>query len=146
MVGSRFKIGVHCSTFPILNSALDCGLCSGAAVGGNVHRRAQKMPVIRLQRPQHFVTACSQFVTQCAAAMILTLLICCDVSAQTTGSIVGKAPDPSGAVVPRAVFQATNHATNFSREPTSDASGEYVISLLPGGRSTIPAQSKGSRP
>src|SRR5258708_4876868 len=146
MLASPSKIGVHCSTFPIFNSASDCGLCSGAAVGGNVHRRAQKMPAIRLQRPQHFVTACSQFVTQCAAAMILTLLICCDVSAQTTGSIVGKATDPSGAVVPGAVFQATNQATNFSREATSDASGEYVISLLPVGRYTITAQKQGFEP
>lgn len=92
------------------------------------------MPVILLRRPQHFVTTCSQFAPQCVAAMILTLLICCDVSAQTTGSIVGKATDPSGALVPGAVIQATNQAINFSREATSDASGEYVISLLPVGR------------
>ncbi len=104
------------------------------------------MLAIHLPRPEHFVTTCSQFATQCAAAMILTLLICCDVSAQTTGSIVGKATDPSGAVVPGAIIQATNQATNFSREATSDASGEYVISLLPVGRYTLTAQKQGFEP
>ncbi len=104
------------------------------------------MPAILLQRPQHSVSTFLRLATQCALAMFLTLLIRCDVSAQTTGSVVGKATDPSGALVPGVAIKATNQATSFSREAITDTSGEYVISLLPVGRYTITAQKQGFEP
>src|SRR5713101_9423296 len=114
--------------------------------GGKGQGRAKQMPAILLQRPQHFVSTFLRFATQCALAMFLTLLIRCDVSAQTTGSVVGKATDPSGALVPGVAIKATNQATSFSREAITDTSGEYVISLLPVGRYTITAQKQGFEP
>jgi len=83
---------------------------------------------------------------KCAAAVIVTLFICFDGSAQTTGSVVGKVTDPSGAVVPGVAIKATNQSTSFSREATTDTSGEYLISLLPVGRYTITAQKQGFEP
>jgi outer membrane receptor protein involved in Fe transport len=71
------------------------------------------------------------------------LLIGCSASAQTTGSMVGRAIDPSGAVVPGVAIKATNQATSFSREATTGASGEYVLSLLPVGHYTVTAQKEG---
>lgn len=67
-------------------------------------------------------------------------------SAQTTGSIVGKATDPSGAVLPGVTVLATNQATAFAREASTSTSGEYVISLLPVGRYTVSAQKAGFEP
>jgi hypothetical protein len=57
------------------------------------------MPGILLQRPRHLVIRFLQLAAKCAAAVIVTLFICFDGSAQTTGSVVGKVTDPSGAVV-----------------------------------------------
>src|SRR5207245_10478057 len=88
----------------------------------------------------------SQLATQCVAAVSVMLLICCNASAQTTGSMVGKATDPSGAVVPGVTIKATNQATSFSREATTSVSGEYVISLVPVGRYMITAQKPGFSP
>jgi hypothetical protein len=104
------------------------------------------MPAICRQRPENFVSALLQFTTPYAAAVIVMLFIACCASAQTTGSIVGKATDPSSALVPEAVITATNQATSFARQATTGASGEYVISLLPVGRYKIVAQKQGFEP
>jgi len=104
------------------------------------------MPGILLQRPRHLVIRFLQLAAKCAAAVIVTLFICFDGSAQTTGSVVGKVTDPSGAVVPGVAIKATNQSTSFSREAISDTSGEYLISLLPVGRYTITAQKQGFEP
>ena len=104
------------------------------------------MPPIRLQHPHHVFNTLLQFATPRAAAVIATLLVCCCASAQTTGSMVGKATDPSGAVVPGVAIKATNQATSFSREATTGVSGEYVLSLLPVGHYTITAQKEGFDP
>jgi Carboxypeptidase regulatory-like domain len=104
------------------------------------------MPGILLQRPRHLVIRFLQLAAKCAAKVIVTLSICFDGSAQTTGSVVGKVTDPSGAVVPGVAIKATNQSTSFSREATTDTSGEYLISLLPVGRYTITAQKQGFEP
>jgi hypothetical protein len=62
---------------------------------------------------------------------------------QTTGSIVGKATDPTGALVPDVTVKATNQATGFSREMRTNASGEYVLTLLPVGRYTVSGEKPG---
>jgi hypothetical protein len=47
--------------------------------------------------------------------------------------IVGVVSDESGAVIPGAKVNATNTATNFSRESLTEAQGDYrIINLLPG--------------
>lgn len=104
------------------------------------------MPGILLQRPRHLVISFLQLAAKCAAAVIVTLVVCFDASAQTTGSVVGKVTDPSGAVVLGVAIKTTNQSTSFSREATTDTSGEYLISLLPVGRYTITAQKQGFEP
>src|SRR5438445_11083152 len=104
------------------------------------------MPAPRLQLSADFVRTFSQLSTQCVAAVSVMLLICFNASAQTTGSMVGKATDPRGAVVPGVTIKATNQATSFSREAATSVSGEYVISLLPVGGYIITAQKQGFEP
>jgi hypothetical protein len=63
--------------------------------------------------------------------------------AQTTGNIVGKATGASGALVPDVSVKATNQATGFSRETKTNASGEYVLTLLPVGRYAVLGEKQG---
>jgi hypothetical protein len=104
------------------------------------------MAAIRLERQRDLLSAFSRLAAHCAAALIVALLIGGLAAAQTTGSMVGKATDPSGAVMPGVALKATNQATSFSREAITSASGEYVISLLPVGRYTVTAQKQGFEP
>jgi outer membrane receptor protein involved in Fe transport len=104
------------------------------------------MATIGCQCGQHNVRTLLRIATASTAVAIVVLLITCAASAQTTGSIVGKATDPSGAVVPGVLIKATNDATSFSRQATTGVSGEYVISLLPVGHYTITAQKEGFDP
>src|SRR5262249_1962998 len=64
-------------------------------------------------------------------------------SAQTTGNIVGKVSDPSGALVPDVTVKATNQATGFARDTRTNISGEYLLTLLPVGRYTVSAEKQG---
>jgi hypothetical protein len=48
-----------------------------------------------------------------------------------TGTILGNVRDSTGAAVPGALVTATNLDTQFSRNTTSDESGQYAIRLLP---------------
>ena len=100
------------------------------------------MPAILAPSLRHFVSAFSQRATQWAVAILVMLLVPA-ASAQTTGGMVGKVTDPSGAVLPGVTVTATHQATSFSREATTDASGQYVISLLPVGRYTVTAEKQG---
>ncbi len=64
-------------------------------------------------------------------------------AAQTTGVIVGKASDASGALVAGAVVSATNLATNVSRQSVTDEEGQYVLTLVPVGIYTVSAEKQG---
>jgi Carboxypeptidase regulatory-like domain/TonB-dependent Receptor Plug Domain len=59
-----------------------------------------------------------------------------------TGALTGTVTDTSGAVIPGAVVTATNIGTGQSRTATTDATGNYNLSLLPAGlyRVTFSAQ------
>lgn len=58
----------------------------------------------------------------------------CALHAQVTPtSILGTVLDRSGAVVPGVTVTAVNVETNFTRQATTDASGQYAIRLLPTG-------------
>jgi hypothetical protein len=50
-----------------------------------------------------------------------------------TARIVGVVADGSGAVVPGVAVTAINVDTNFTRQATTDASGQHAIRLLPTG-------------
>ncbi|CAN5839839.1 hypothetical protein BH18ACI4_BH18ACI4_01780 [soil metagenome] len=74
--------------------------------------------------------------------MSLALLFClasmleptrCKAQASSKGTISGVIVDAAGAVIPDAHVKATNIATNFSRETTTDSSGIFsILSVDPG--------------
>ena len=53
--------------------------------------------------------------------------------AQTTGSLVGRAMDESGGVLPGVGVQARSPALQGSRSATTDSAGRYRLTLLPPG-------------
>jgi len=61
----------------------------------------------------------------------------------TTGHIAGTVSDPNGAVVTGAVVKATNIATNYNRETTTDGDGIYGFQLLPPGRYRVEISASG---
>lgn len=64
--------------------------------------------------------------------------------AQTdTSSLGGRATDPQGAGVQGAQILLHNQATGAERKAVSDASGEYVFTLIPPGRYDIKAEAPG---
>src|SRR5437867_8675506 len=83
---------------------------------------------------------CRLLVSVIALAYLSALLI----SAQTTtGSIVGKVSDPTGAVVPNAPVTVTNTDTGISTKTTTDSSGNYVVTPLPVGRYSVAVEAQG---
>jgi len=66
--------------------------------------------------------------------MVLSLLVPASVFGQgTTGRILGRVADPSGAVLGQVKVTATNDATGVSRDSLSNESGDYVFPDLPVG-------------
>ena len=71
-----------------------------------------------------------------APALLLLLLLSSALAfrAQSTnGSITGRVTDPSHALIADAKISATNAATNFRYETTTNSSGEYYLTNLPPG-------------
>src|SRR5215467_4922833 len=100
------------------------------------------MPTNHVFRTLYSLNAGPRLVMPCAAVVLL-LWVVSTATAQTTGTMVGRVTDPSGAVLPGVVVKTTNQATSFSRESTTDGSGEYVVSLLPVGRYSVTAEKQG---
>ena len=66
--------------------------------------------------------------------MVLSLLVPASLVGQgTTGRILGRVADPSGAVLGQVKVTATNDATGVSRDTVSNESGDYVFPDLPVG-------------
>lgn len=59
------------------------------------------------------------------------------------GSITGSVKDATGAIVPNANVTITNVEQGFSRDVTSNASGDYLVSGLPAGHYNITAKAAG---
>ena len=72
-------------------------------------------------------------VATCRAAAVLScLLLATSASAQvTTGDIVGRVTDESGAVLPGATVTVDNVGTHEIRTTVTSATGDYVVNLLP---------------
>ncbi|MGH9772972.1 MAG: carboxypeptidase regulatory-like domain-containing protein, partial [Candidatus Acidiferrales bacterium] len=66
--------------------------------------------------------------------------------AQNTASLLGTVHDPTGAVVPGAQVTILNQQTGATRSMKVDASGNYVVPLLPVGRYTIRVTYQGFAP
>src|ERR1700680_159055 len=64
---------------------------------------------------------------------LLIVALCLAVSAQDTGSITGTVKDPSGAAVGNADVVVTSPEHGIDRHTTSNSSGDYNESGLPGG-------------
>lgn len=64
---------------------------------------------------------------------LLVVALCLAASAQDTGSITGTVKDPSGAAVPNADVVVTSPDHGIDRHTTSNSSGDYNESALPGG-------------
>ena len=69
------------------------------------------------------------------AAAVAVLALAGPLYAQVaTGTILGNVKDNSGAPVPGAQVTATNLGTQVSRTATTDADGQYALTLLPVGK------------
>ncbi len=65
-------------------------------------------------------------------------------SAQTfTGTFVGTVNDSTGAALPKASITVTNLETSATRSVLTDASGNYLVTLLPPGNYKITVEAKG---
>ena len=62
---------------------------------------------------------------------ILTALPALTSAQEITGTIVGKATDQSGAVLPGVIVVARHHGTGLSRETTTADDGGFTLSYLP---------------
>lgn len=59
------------------------------------------------------------------------------VAQEITGTILGNVKDISGAAVANAAITITNEGTGIKRTVSSDANGDYTVSLLPVGKYTV---------
>lgn len=59
------------------------------------------------------------------------------------GSLLGTIEDATGAVVPNAKVSITEKATGFTRDTTSDASGNYSLPSIPAGNYTVKVTANG---
>ncbi len=77
------------------------------------------------------------------ATLLLLAFLSANLLGQTTGTIVGKVSDQSGAVVAGATVTAQNVGTRYTRDAVSNGEGEYVIPSLPIGGYSITVHSQG---
>jgi Carboxypeptidase regulatory-like domain len=82
------------------------------------------------------------------AAVLLFFLfaegpLMCAYGQTATGQIAGKVTDESGAVIAGVSIKATNIDTQTSRSVTSNASGQYIFTLLPPGNYEVAMSKSG---
>jgi hypothetical protein len=63
--------------------------------------------------------------------------------AQTTGTLLGKVTDQSGAAIPSATIQVTNTLTGLTARAIATSEGSYLVPLLPIGRYSISVAASG---
>src|SRR5215470_3119516 len=106
--------------------------------------RSWRFPTIVLaSRLQHkFRRACIRLVLLSIATMITAAP---GVAAQTAGTaaLTGMVYDSTEAVIPDAKIELTNESTRETRHAAVGSDGHYAIPLLPPGRYTLRAVSKG---
>src|SRR5438874_4148241 len=83
-------------------------------------------------------------MTKLPRILFLLLTLCLALSAQTTtGSIVGKVSDSTGAVVPNATVTVTNVDTGNAVKTTTGSDGNYAVTPLPVGHYSITIEAQG---
>jgi len=79
----------------------------------------------------------------CCVTLLVSLLGGPPSDAQVnTGDLLGTITDPTGGVVQNASVMVTNLETHEMRQAHTNASGEYVVSLLPAGHYSVTVSSK----
>src|SRR6266478_2306660 len=78
-----------------------------------------------------------------AAVLMLLALVSIEVNAQTTGTIYGRVSDPNDAFIGGATVTASNVGTDTKRTATTNAAGEFNITLLPVGKYDISVEATG---
>ena len=87
-----------------------------------------------------------QWFNLVASSCLVILLLSCGAAlwAQTTtGTIVGRIMDPSGAVVVGVAVTVINEETGLRRSVSTNTQGDYTVNLLPIGRYSIEAELSG---
>lgn len=83
-------------------------------------------------------------MTHCKRIILLLLAAGAAAFGQiVSGTIVGKASDASGALVPGASVSVRNTATGVERSATTDAGGDFVFAQLPPGTYSLSATASG---
>ena len=82
-------------------------------------------------------------ITRTSIFFVLLLAVWPVHSQVSTTAVFGTVSDSTGAVMPGVEVTATNLATNFSRNATTDGQGQYLIQFLPIGEYRVEAKSQG---
>ena len=93
---------------------------------GNYPQTTKVVSIARFQKRLFLAIAC-----------VLAIAATPSVHAQATGSFSGTVSDKSGSAVPGATVVATSEATGLARNVKTDASGHYLLPLLPVGNYTV---------
>jgi len=90
---------------------------------------------------------CERPIRWITRGVLVAALLACSLPAAfaqlTTADILGTVTDPTGAVVPNATITVTNLDTKAERTVTTNASGEYDVTLLPVGRYSVTVKAAG---
>ena len=78
-----------------------------------------------------------------AGFCLFVLLVCPTLHGQASGSFSGTVTDKTGSVISGAKVTITSQGTGLFRESTSDASGHYLVPLLPVANYTLRVESAG---
>src|SRR5262245_52464402 len=108
----------------------------------------QPVTSVRDRSPMREISRRSPMLVICRAAAVLScLLLATSASAQvTTGDIVGRVTDESGAVLPGATVTIDNAGTHEVRTTVTSATGDYVVNLLPIGSYQVRVELESFRP
>ncbi|MBL8177613.1 MAG: carboxypeptidase regulatory-like domain-containing protein [Bryobacterales bacterium] len=78
-------------------------------------------------------------ILRCFALAFLSLPL----FGQVTGTVLGSVLDESNAAVPSAAVTVTNTGTNESRQTSTDATGNYIVTALPVGQYRVEVRAQG---
>jgi hypothetical protein len=78
--------------------------------------------------------------------VLFTLLASASAFAQTTGSLVGKVADTTGAALPGVTVEAKSPSVQGTRSTVTDVTGGYRVSILPPGEYAIEFRLEGFSP
>jgi Carboxypeptidase regulatory-like domain len=78
-----------------------------------------------------------------AMSGLVVFVVCPLLYGQANGSFSGTVTDKTGSVIAGATLKITSQGTGLSREASTDASGHYLVPLLPVGFYTVRVESKG---